>query len=224
MRQRFFITSTGTGIGKSFIAAAMVRQAKAIGRTAMAYKPIISGFDTAHIAESDTALLLRSLDLPLSEENIDKISPWRFKAALAPSMAARCEDRTIDFDKLVDHGRSAFAGKEDLVISEGVGGVMVPLDDEHTVLDWINALSAQTILVTGSYLGTISHTLTALAVLQQKKISVRCVIVNESEKSSVPLSSAVRELSRWSTHPIITVRRRAFGDWAEIQEMQAILT
>ncbi len=225
MRQRFFVTSTGTGIGKTFITAALARQAKGLGKSVMAYKPIISGYDPVHPEESDTGFLLQSLEIDTTPENIDRISPWRFSTPLAPSMAARTEKIELDYDAVLAHGRKALEGPEDIVIIEGVGGVMVPVDDKHTVLDWIEALGTQAILVTGSYLGTISHTLTALATLQQRAVPVFAVIVNESEENPVPLSVTVSELSRWTRLPLIPVKRRPLDERdGAVDELRALIS
>jgi len=224
MNQRFFVTSTGTGIGKSFITAALVRQAKALGKSVAAYKPVISGFDPADAANSDTGLLLQSQELPLMSDNSARVSPWQFSAPLAPSMAARLENRKIDFDELVNHSRKIIAMAEDIVLIEGVGGVMAPLDDRHTIVDWVEAVEIQAMLVVGSYLGTISHTLTALAVLQQRCIPIHSVIVNESEDISVPLQDIVEELGRWTRLPIVTVARRKAPDgWRDVKELRGVL-
>src|SRR6185312_4226156 len=99
---------------------------------------------------------------PLSLDEITRISPWRFEAPLSPDMAARREGRAIDFDALVDFTRSTASP---LTLVEGVGGVMVPLDEQHTTLDWMAAVGFPVMLVTGSYLGTLSHTLTAVGAL-----------------------------------------------------------
>jgi dethiobiotin synthetase len=220
---RTYITSTGTGVGKTFISAAIIGQTQRAGLSKAAYKPVISGFDLAQVAESDTGILLKALGLPPTHENIEHISPWRFSAPLAPSMAARLEGRTIDFNALVAHSRKIMAGPEDIVLIEGVGGVMVPLNDQQTVLDWIAALAIDVMLVAGSYLGTISHTLTALEVLRQRQIPVHSVIVNESLESPVPLANIADELSRWTRLPIVTVRRRADGDWRDVRELLTLL-
>ncbi len=224
MNYRYFITSTGTGIGKSFITAALVRQAVPLQRSIAAYKPIISGFDSANIAGSDTGLILKSLDLPLTTENIDRVSPYRYSAPLAPSMAARLENRPLDFHGLVAHSQRALQGPENIVLIEGVGGVMVPLNDRRTVLDWIEALGIPTLLVVGSYLGSISHTLTTLAVLRQRHIPIRAVLVNESENSSVTLADTINELKIWTEAELIAVVRRAASDWRDVQELQTLLS
>ena len=223
MNKRFFITATGTGIGKSFITAALVRQAKALGHSVAAYKPLISGYTDANAHESDTGLLLEAQGLPLTPENIGRVSPWRFTAPLAPSMAAKLEQREINFDELVSHSRATIKGKEDIVLIEGVGGVMVPLNDRHLVIDWIEALNIETILVTGSYLGTISHTLTALFALHKYRIPVNSIIVSESETSTVPLANTADELRHWTKFPVVGVTRRPTGNCHDIAELQPLL-
>jgi dethiobiotin synthetase len=208
---QYFITSTGTNIGKSFITAALVRQAMALGKSVVAYKPVISGFDPTQVAASDTGVILDSLGLPITPENIERVSPFRYAAPLAPSMAARQEKRPLDFHALVAHSQLATQGTEDVVLIEGVGGVMVPLNDRRTVLDWIEALGIPVLLVIGSYLGSISHTLTALAVLRQRHVPVHAVIVNESENASLPLAATVDELRLWTDLPLLPVTRCAEG-------------
>ena len=64
---------------------------------------------------------------------------------------------------------------------------MVPLDDRHTVLDWMIALDLPLILVAGSYVGTLSHTLTALDVLDRAGLEVAAVVVNETPGSAATL-------------------------------------
>ena len=75
---------------------------------------------------------------------------------------------------------------------------MVPLDDRHTVLDWMTVLRIPVVLVTGSYLGTISHTLTALHVLAQRNVEVSSIVVSETQGSSVPLSDTTTTISRFA--------------------------
>lgn len=216
MKKRFFITGTGTDVGKTHITAALIAQAKALRQSVMAYKPVITGFDATKIEGSDTGVLLRSLGLPPTSENIERISPWRFAAPLAPSMAARQEKRPVDFDRLAEHSRGVLGGSEDLILIEGAGGVMVPIDDHHTILDWMAALGIPALLVAGTYLGSISHTLTALEALKQRKISIGAVIVNESENASVSLMDTAEELKKWVQAPLITLGRQQAGDFTQL--------
>lgn len=223
MNQRYFITSTGTGLGKSFITAALVRQAKALGRSVMAMKPVVTGFNAANINTTDTGLLLRSLDMPPTDENIDRLSPWRFATPLAPTMAGNLENRVVDFDALVVHSRAAATAAHDVVLIEGIGGLMVPLFRTHTVLNWIEAVDMPVLLVVGSYLGSLSHTLTALTVLQQRQVPVHALIINESENSTVGLHDTADELSRFTRLPIVPVKRReTMEDWDEVSELRPL--
>jgi len=224
MNQRFFVTSTGTGIGKSFITAGLVRQAKALWRSVAAHKPIISGFDPTNPGDSDTGLLLQSLGEVINEETIHRLSPWRYTAPLAPALAARQEDREIDFDALVMHTRGALLAPNDLILIEGVGGIMVPLTDRHTVLDWIEESEVPVILVVGSYLGSISHTLTALTVLKQRGIPIHAIVVNESEGASVTLQQTMEQLLPFTSLPLAPVARRDAGyDVNDVKELRALL-
>ena len=157
-----FITATGTDVGKTYVAASLIGHFRQMGRIVEAIKPVVSGYDPAQSANSDPGMLLRALGLPATAESIERISPWRFRAALSPDLAAQREGRGIDVDNVIAFCRSAVEQRQDLLLIEGVGGVMVPLDGERTILDVMMALQLPLILVTGSYLGTISHTLTAL--------------------------------------------------------------
>lgn len=192
-----FITSTGTGIGKTFVAAGLTDYLRREDRKVEAFKPVISGFDPRLVSESDTGVLLSALGRSLNEAEIERISPWRFAASLSPDMAAAKEGRAIDFQALVDFSRSALSSAIDATLIEGVGGIMAPLDRTHTILDWMKALDIPVLLVAGSYLGSISHTLSAAAVLRQHGIKLAMLVVSESEDSGVDLDETAGTMSRF---------------------------
>jgi dethiobiotin synthetase len=203
-----FITATGTDIGKTYLACALIRRLRLLGQSVDALKPVASGFDPARPAGSDAGLLLQALGKPVTNEEIARISPWRFAASLSPDLAARREGHTLDFDAVVDFSRKAGQADCGTLLIEGIGGVMVPLDGRHTVLDWMAALQAPALLVAGSYLGTLSHTLTCLEVLRHRDIALRAVIVNESADSTVSLDDTIASLSQYTRRiPVITIRR-----------------
>jgi dethiobiotin synthetase len=208
----YFITSTGTGIGKTYVTSALIRLARSKNMTVAAFKPVISGFDKQEIAGSDTGEILAALGEPLTDEAVARVSPWRFVAPLAPGMAARAEGKTLDCDALFAFSRKAMQEEADLVLIEGVGGAMVPLDDEKTVLDWIAAVGIPVVLVVGDYLGTISHTLTAVEVLRAKGVEIAAIVVNEGGSADVPLDQTLAELAKWAAPvPVIELGRDADG-------------
>ena len=199
-----FITATGTDIGKTFVTAGLTRALRAAGRNPIALKPVISGFDMADLPESDTGVLLAAMGCPLIQSEVDRISPWRFKAPLSPDMAAKRENKDIAFDSLIAFCQDQIATHEVLLI-EGAGGVMSPLDQRHTMVDWIAALDIPVILVTGSYLGAISHCLTALQVLGKSAIMI---LVSESFESTVGLGDTVQAIARFAgTIPVMALPR-----------------
>ena len=192
-----FVTGTGTDVGKTFVTAMLVRHLRDAGRPVEAFKPVMSGVGPANIANSDAGILLTALGRTTTPEEIDRIAPWRFAAPLSPDLAAEAEGRSIDFGKLVDFSRVVAYGRGTVFI-EGVGGIMVPLDATHTVLDWMSALRIPVLLVTGSYLGTISHTLTALHVLAHRNLDIAGVVVSESKAPGASLDDTVATIARFA--------------------------
>jgi dethiobiotin synthetase len=208
----FFVTGTGTDVGKTFVSAALVRHLRNAGRAVDAIKPIVSGFDPAVPMLSDPGVLLAALGKSVAIEEIDRISPWRFAPPMSPDLAANREGRSIDFNAVLAFCRkraSEFAGT---LLIEGVGGVMVPLDARRTVVDWITALRVPVLLVAGSYLGTFSHTLTALHVLAGRNLDIAAVVVSESSACRAPLDETVATIARFTDSIEVIGLPRLSGD------------
>jgi dethiobiotin synthetase len=138
-------------------------------------------------------------------------------------MAATRENRAVDFDALVAFSRGALASAKDMLLIEGIGGVMVPLDDRHTVLDWMAAPNIPVVLVAGSYLGSLSHTLTSLDALRRRDLIIKALVVNETPASTVPMADTVATLKRFAgSTPVVALPRsptaanQAFADIAAL--------
>jgi dethiobiotin synthetase len=218
----YFVTATGTDIGKTFVTAGLIRAARLGGLKTHALKPIVSGIDDAAPAGSDPAVLLDALGEPMTPETLARISPWRFAAPMSPDMAAAREERFIPYNELLDTCRDAVnAARDGLLFIEGVGGVMVPLDARRTVLDWMADLRLPLILVAGSYLGTISHTLTAMEVVARARLKIAALVVNETEGATIPLDETLATLRRFAGVPIATIPRG--GDMAAFAKLAALL-
>jgi dethiobiotin synthetase len=194
----YFVTSTGTDIGKTFVTAGLIRYLRESNQPVAALKPVVSGYDSSVVETSDPAVLLAALGRQVTADEIESIAPWRFRAPLSPDLAAAREGRSIDFDKLVAFSRVAIDATTGLLFIEGVGGIMVPLDAQRTVLDWMAALEIPLLLVVGGYLGTISHTLTALDVLAQRKLTIATIIVSENDRDTVELDDTVASIARFA--------------------------
>lgn len=192
-----FVTGTGTDVGKTFVAAALIRHLRRHGRSVQAFKPLLSGYDPAAVAASDPGVLLAAGGQAITEAAVAAIAPWRYAAPLSPDLAAAAEGTAVDFDAVVAFSRDA-ARRAPIVLIEGVGGVMVPLDQSRTVLDWMTALRFPVIVVAGSYLGTISHTLTALYALAQRNLDIACVVINESLAPGAGLEATAASIGRFA--------------------------
>ena len=201
-----FVTASGTEIGKTFVTCALIHQLREKSYSVRALKPVATGVTSDTLDTSDSGILLSALGRPIDAGQVASVSPWRFREPLSPDMAAEREGRSIPFDELVAFCRER-AG-EDVTLIEGIGGVMVPLDPRHTVLDWIAALEIPALLVTGSYLGTLSHTLTAAGMLRARSVKLASIVVNESEAQPVEPEETADVLSRFAADvPIQVVGR-----------------
>jgi dethiobiotin synthetase len=180
MRQAYFITGTGTDIGKTFVAEGLARSLRERGEVVRAVKPVLSGYDASVAQASDAGRLLAACGGAADAAAVATIAPWRFAAPLSPDRAAALEERAIDFAQLVGWCRGEITANAGTLLIEGIGGVMVPLDARHTVRDWIAALDVPVLLIAGSYLGALSHTLSALAALREVGVTPVAIVVNES--------------------------------------------
>ena len=198
-----FVTATGTDIGKTFVSAGLLRQVRGL----RAFKPAVSGFDINAPQGSDPAILLEAMGEAVTRENLQRISPLQFRAALAPTMAARLEHQRVTLDQLTELCRAEMAQHEQLLI-EGAGGLMSPMAEGATCLDLMRALDLSCLLICGTYLGAISHTLTALETLRAHGLTVKAAALNESAGSAVGLQETAQELAQFVPDlPLILLRR-----------------
>lgn len=189
-----FISATGTGVGKTFITCQLLQWGRQRGWPVSASKPLLTGWPGDHehvMANTDTGHLLKAQAMPITLSNIEATSPWRFTLPLTPSVAMQKEGRMVFPKMLIDYAQRRLVPWHWL---EGVGGIMSPLVGNWTSVDWLEALHSPCLLIAGAYLGTLTHTLTAVEVLMSKKIDLMGVIVNEAQPSEVPLADTVATL------------------------------
>ena len=193
-----FITATGTDCGTTFVTSGLLRHLRALGLPARALKPVVSGFDEAAPEGSDPAKLLAAMGEPLMAQSLATIAPLRFKAPLAATMAARLEGRSLTLADILRVCEAAMQDPRGPLLIEGAGGVMSPFAEGATCLDAIKALGLPCLLVAGTYLGAISHTLTALEAMRAAGCSPRAIALNESDGSSVSLADTMAELAAFA--------------------------
>lgn len=216
-RRVLFVAGAHTEIGKTHVGCGLLRAARDQGWSVDVFKPVVSGFDPTAWGDSDPGRLLAAAGLELSGTNLDAVSPWRFAAPLAPPMAAEAEGRALPFGPVVDACRTRLAcSTADLLVLEGVGGLMSPIADGATSLDLLQALPCPAVLVGGGYLGAVSHTLTALEVMRARGVPPAAVVISEDADAAAPdfrRTVALTEAFVDGT-PIVPVSRSSRRRWA----------
>ena len=215
MRQ-LFVTGAHTDVGKTYVACAMLRAARAKGLSVAALKPAVSGIDEADWAQSDPGRLLAAMGRPLTLAELDAIAPLRFTAPLSPPMAARREGVDLRISTLTDFCRAGLAASTaDLMLVEGAGGVMSPMAEDGTGLDLMAALGLPSVVVGGSYLGAISHTLTAIETLRARGLPIAAVVVSQSGEPDAPdFAQTVDSVAAFAGEVKIIAAARDDGAWA----------
>lgn len=216
--QKIFITSVGTNIGKTLFTSALSRKLKNMGEVVVPLKPLISGFEHGD-ENNDVACFCEAIDLEYNSENIDQISLYKLGAALSPDQAANLEGVEINFDAVVDFCNrfdfpsSSDSEEPDTVIIEGVGGLYVPIDNENTIMDLIKSTRPDVnILVTGSYLGSLSHTISAIKNFESESLSLDLLVVMEnlSEDDELYISAEqnISSLKNFFTGNILEIKHK----------------
>jgi dethiobiotin synthetase len=199
-----FFTGTDTGVGKTFVTAAVTRVLRNQGRCVVVRKPVATGarWVEGRLLSDDTLRLAAA-----SGEAADpqRITTWTFAEPLAPSVAARRQGLTLRFDELVRTVQQEFrAGKAVLV--EGVGGLLCPLTDTATVADWAAALGLPLVIVARRGLGTLNHTLLTLEAARNRRLLVAGIVVNETQlPTTLAEETNLDELRRWIDVPVLAL-------------------
>jgi dethiobiotin synthetase len=155
-----FITGTGTGVGKTFVAALIATELRRQGKRVGVYKPAASGCDrrNGELVSADAVALWDAAGRP---GTLAAVCPQLFEAPLAPHLAARAEGKRID-PELLRSGIDFWRQMSDVVVVEGAGGLMSPISDDDYSADLAAAFGFPLVVVAANVLGTINATLQTL--------------------------------------------------------------
>lgn len=167
----FFVTGTGTEVGKSVVAAVIAHALAAEGRRVSVFKPAVTGLDDP--GEADHELLRRAAG---SGQSDDEIAPYRYRPPASPHLAAALAGEEIDAARLREGAESA-ARAGDLLVCEGVGGLMVPLAPGYLVRDLAADLGLPLVIAASPALGTINHTLLTIEAARAAGLEVAAVVL-----------------------------------------------
>jgi dethiobiotin synthetase len=175
VKQTFFITGTDTGVGKTVFTVLLLKFLRQEGANAGALKPICSG------GRDDAKKILTVMRGTLS---LDEINPWHFRAAIAPSLAARREKKTVRLASAVAHIR-AMQKRFDILLVEGAGGLLSPLGENFNSRDLMVALDAMPFIVAPNRLGVVNNVLLTLEALPKKLRAKARVVLMPQPKPDI---------------------------------------
>jgi len=178
MIKGIFITGTDTGVGKTYVACGIARELRNQGIDVGVMKPAETGCGMRNgvLYPKDARALARSAEV---HDSIRRINPYRFRTPVAPLVAAGLERKRIDPARII-RCYKALSEKHDFMIVEGAGGILVPLRRDMTFLDLCREIGLPVLIVARPNLGTINHTLLTVQALQQSRIPVAGICINDS--------------------------------------------
>jgi len=209
--KNIFITSTGTNIGKTYCTVEILKEM--LNRKVLfnAYKPILSGFDIYNIKDSDSYKILKTHNKKPEIDDIKEISPWLFEKPIAPSIAAKKENKSLKYNDVLEWCMKK-SDNNIINIFEGAGGLLVPIEKIKTLLDLMKDLNSKVVLVVGNYLGSISHTLSAIQNLEHANLQIINIIINENINNDDIDIKDTESLLRSSINKKIIIRKVNYGD------------
>ncbi len=174
-RRSYFVTGTDTGVGKTFVTAALARRGVELGKQVFAFKPIETGVAAGRGLGEDQEILWEAAG---SWQKGALRGVYQFALAAAPAVAAAAEGRTIDL-RTIDLPMSNGTSKADVVLVEGAGGWRVPISESLDMAGLARRLHLPVLVVARGGLGTINHTLLTVEAVQREGCSIAAVIISE---------------------------------------------
>jgi dethiobiotin synthetase len=172
----WFVTGTDTGVGKTVVAGALAWLAREAGRRVGVFKPTATGcrFDVRlGLVCADAEFLAHCAE---AAENLATINPVRYSGELAPMVAAEREHKPIDWPAI--YASWERIRQAEVVVVEGAGGLLVPIDREHNMADLAKELGLPLVIVARPGLGTINHTLLTIEAARARGLNIAAVVVN----------------------------------------------
>ena len=223
MAKGLFITGTGTGVGKTYVAALIARELREAGLRVGVYKPVASGCEMrgGELISPDALELWTAAGQP---GTLEAVCPQKFAAPLAPHLAARAEGQRVDVE-LLRSGLDYWCQASDIVLVEGAGGLMSPISDDDYNADLAEEIGYPLVVVVANELGAINATLQTLiaAATFRNGLDVAGIVLNTARNpvNDPSTDSNADELARRCVPPLLAIVENGGGfdraiDWATI--------
>ena len=188
-----FVTGTDTDVGKTCVTAGIVDYISKKNIDVGVMKPFASGYKSNDNSVSEDVEILTKFSKV--NDSMDLINPYFFEIPTSPYEASLKLNREIDISKVVC-AYEELQAKHDLIIVEGIGGIMTPIKQNYFVSDLILDLKLNSIIVTGSKIGSVNHLMLTFEHLRQKNLNLNGFIVNQNVSDGYELASLRQQISR----------------------------
>ena len=195
-----FITATDTDIGKTCVCAGIAHSLKKLDIDVGVMKPFACGVkQKTGFSSNDLTVLTKAAVVNDTE---DVINPFFFPIPASPYTAAKNLGVKIDIERVIECFKK-LDKVHDVVLVEGIGGIMTPILKNYAIIDLIKDLEANTIIVTSSKIGTVNHTILTCNMCKSMKIPVKGLIINNFDSTGYPIPELERDLSVLTDLPVL---------------------
>jgi dethiobiotin synthetase len=195
-----FVTATDTDVGKTYVCAGLAYALKKSGIDVGIMKPFACGVkQKIGFSSNDLTILANAA---MVDDTEDIINPFFFPIPASPYTAAKNLGVKID----VEHVMECFRKLDeihDIVLVEGIGGIMTPILKDYAIIDLIKDLMANTIIVTSSKIGTVNHTVLTCNMCKNMNIPIKGLIINNFDSTGYPIHELERDLSALTDLPVL---------------------
>ena len=186
-----FVTGTDTDVGKTCITASIVSYLSKMNVNVGVMKPFASGYKaTTDSVSDDVKILMKYSGV---DDPIDLVNPYFFEIPTSPYDACKQLNLEIEISKVVDSYKQ-LTSIHDVVIVEGIGGIMTPISKNYFVSDLISDLQMNTIIVTGSKVGTVNHLMLTYQHVKEKNLCFNGFLINQNVSDGYELSNLKQQI------------------------------
>ena len=195
-----FITATDTDIGKTCVCAGLAHSLKKLEIDVGIMKPFACGVKQKTGFASNDLTMLANAAMVDDDETI--INPFFFPVPASPYTAAKNLGVKIDIAHVMECFRK-LDKIHDIILVEGIGGIMTPILKDYAIIDLIKDLDANTIIVTSSKIGTVNHTVLTCNICKNMNIPIKGLIINNFDSTGYPIPELERDLSVLTDLPVL---------------------
>jgi dethiobiotin synthetase len=192
LKTGYFVTGTDTEVGKTLVSGALILKLRELGRSAIGFKPVVAGTYQGQNGEyinEDIETLQVASNLPQTQS----ICPFVLDTPAAPHIVAKAHGIELNVNKLLESFTS-IQNENDVVVVEGAGGLIVPLNDHESLADFAQKIDLPIILVVGMKLGCLNHALLTIEAIKTRKMKIAGWVANALAQEMSLLNENIQSL------------------------------